>query len=497
MDRADRQSELTIAFQHTFHDELDGFYESVEPETLMSPRLIRLNMDLASELGIDSNVLSDSIASLIFSGNALPKEAKPIAQVYAGHQFGMFSPQLGDGRALLLGELIDRGGVRRDIQLKGSGRTPFSRGGDGKAALAPVLREYLVSESMHALGIPTTRALAAVVSADKIRREGFKPRAVFTRVASSHIRVGSFEFFAARGDINHVRRLADYAIVRHYPECAEAENKYQEFFVSVLKKQAELVSLWMSVGFIHGVMNTDNMTISGETIDYGPCAFMDRFVPSTVFSSIDHHGRYAFENQPKIAKWNLANLAKALIPLSGGDQDVIVNYYIDALDRFDEIYAKFWLENMRRKLGLHEVEDDDRDLVEDFQRLMHEGRVDFTLAFRYLSDALLGNEGNLVTLFESTRDIHSWLDRWRCRVNREGALLQERSAVMNQINPIYIPRNHNVEEALEEAELRDNFTLFDRLFERITEPFCEVPGGDVFAQPAPIDAPPHVTYCGT
>jgi len=488
---------LNIQFSHTFADQLDGFYRPCDPEKCSSPKLLQFNTSLATELGLDHEEFLGEFGVSVFSGNELPQNASPIALVYAGHQFGMFTPQLGDGRALLIGEVIDINGRRRDIQLKGSGRTPFSRGGDGKAALGPVLREYLVSEAMHAFGIATTRALAAVGTDDWIRREEPKPRAVLTRVSASHIRVGTFEYFAAKGEWNQVKRLADYAIARHFPEVSSANDKYLEFFKLVLRKQAKLIADWMSVGFVHGVMNTDNMTISGETIDYGPCAFLDRYEPSTVFSSIDDYGRYAYENQPKIGQWNLAQLGKALIPLYGEEEERVIQRFFDELDTFNVWYEQYWLSNMRAKLGLGRAELGDRELVEQLLQLIHQGQGDFTLVFRHLASAVLGDDSKFKAQFRDPSLVSEWLAFWLKRVDREGLNAEQCAMNMNGVNPAYIPRNHKVEEALDAAVNRNNLEPFIAMLNILTEPYREHIGMDDYAIPAALGVSPYVTFCGT
>ena len=488
---------MSISFSHTFANELDGFYKACSPEKCTSPRLLQVNAALADELGLDHKLLHGEVGASMFSGNALPDDSNPIAQVYAGHQFGMFTPQLGDGRALLIGEVVDRNGDRRDIQLKGSGRTPYSRGGDGKSALGPVLREYLVSEAMHQFGIATTRALAAVGTEDWVAREALKPRAVLTRVSASHIRVGSFEFFAARGEWAQVKRLADYAIDRHFPHIRDLGDAYLDFFKSVMQKQAKLIADWMSVGFVHGVMNTDNMTISGETIDYGPCAFMDRYVPSTVFSSIDEHGRYAYENQPKIGQWNLAQLAKALIPLYQEDQEVVIQRFVDELDTFNDIYESFWLENMRAKLGLINESEGDLDLVNELLRLMHQGDADFTLTFRSLANVRLNDEIQFKLQFNNSINLDDWSSRWLKRVLVNGVSADQCILNMNAVNPLYIPRNHKIEEALDAAVNDNDFELFRSMLNVVSEPYFFRPGFDKYAEPSLSNAEPYVTFCGT
>jgi uncharacterized protein YdiU (UPF0061 family) len=488
---------MTIAFSHTFADELDGFYQKCSPEKCTSPRLLQLNTSLALELGLDQRVLQDEFSASVFSGNELPDTTNPIAQVYAGHQFGMFTPQLGDGRALLLGEVVDEKGIRRDIQLKGSGRTPFSRGGDGKAALGPVLREYLVSEAMHRFGIATTRALAAVGTEDWVARDELKPRAVLTRVSASHIRVGSFEFFAARGEWGQVKRLADYAIDRHFPHIKDSKDVYLSFFRSVMRKQAKLIADWMSVGFVHGVMNTDNMTISGETIDYGPCAFMDRYVPATVFSSIDSHGRYAYENQPKIGQWNLAQLAKALIPLYEEDQETVIQRFVDELDTFNDGYEACWLENMRAKLGLINKEEGDLNLINQLLTLMHQGDADFTLTFRYLSNVRLDSENKFAAQFNDPNSASEWLSHWLQRLDREGLPPEQCALNMDAVNPMYIPRNYKIEEALDAAVNRNDLAPFRAMLDVVSDPYSTRAEYAAFAESPLPTTVPYVTFCGT
>ena len=452
---------------------------------------------MANELGFNLNE-SDVISSqAIFSGQEVPIGAKPLAQAYSGHQFGGFSPRLGDGRALLLGEVIDTKNNRRDIQLKGSGPTPFSRGGDGKSALGPVLREYLISEAMHKLSIPTTRALAAISSGEHVYRETPLPGGILTRVASSHIRVGTFQFGATLGEVDKLRALADYSIARHYPELAEAENPYLGFLKAVSNSQALLVAKWMSIGFIHGVMNTDNMTISGETIDYGPCAFMDSYSANTVFSSIDAQGRYAFANQPLILSWNLTRLAETLIPLVHKDVDRAVELLKEEIEGIYPLYEKYWLAEMRSKIGISTEDPHDLELINKLLSIMEEGNADFTLVFRGLSETLLGKEEPLQTLFDDPNSLNLWLKRWYKRIDADKINLESLAKSMNQINPLYIPRNHKVEEALNEAVLNSDMTLFSQLLEVVTHPFDEIKGKEGYASPAPISDIKYQTFCGT
>ena len=467
---------VTFNFENRFARELEGFFVPCEAAKAPEPRLLLFNLPLAEELCLKSSELDSSMGAEIFSGNQLPRGAAPLAQVYAGHQFGNFSPQLGDGRALLLGEIIDKAGTRQDIQLKGSGQTPFSRRGDGKAALVPVLREYLISEAMYALGVPTTRSLAAVSTGENVFRETPLPGAVLTRVASSHLRVGTFEFFAARGEFEKVRRLADYAIARHYPEAVNAENPCLAFFKSVAQKQLSLVAHWMSIGFIHGVMNTDNTSISGQTIDYGPCAFMDTFSPSTVFSSIDTHGRYAYANQPSIIIWNLCRLAETLLPLIDDDKDTAVEIAKEEVKGFEGEFTQLWTNLMRRKIGLNIEEEGDIDLVQGLLDAMQEGEADFTLTFRRLSQVILGDQTSIRDLFSNPAPYELWEAEWMSRLQREATQVESRVAMMDKANPIYIPRNHKVEEALTIAVEEGDLTLFENILSVVTEPFDEVSG---------------------
>src|SRR6478609_4082668 len=430
-------------FQNTYAALPANFFARVVPTPVASPRLIKLNRPLAIHLGLDPDRLSSPEGTEILAGKRVPEGADPIAMAYAGHQFGHFVPQLGDGRAILLGEVIDADGIRRDIQLKGSGPTPFSRRGDGRAALGPVLREYIVSEAMFALGIPTTRSLAAVITGERVQRETMLPGAVLTRVASSHIRVGTFQFFAARGDTDGVRQLADHAIARHYPEAAKADRPYHALLEGVVARQADLVARWLLVGFIHGVMNTDNTSISGETIDYGPCAFMDEYNPSTVFSSIDEMGRYAYGNQPRIALWNLTRLAECLLPLFSDDKDKAIEQAQFALGEFAGKFTTAYQAGLRAKIGLFTEAEGDEALVQDLLDAMTKNQADFTLTFRRLGDAALGDESDepVRGLFIDPTMFDAWAVRWRQRTALEPQSAAERRDAMNRINPAIIPRN--------------------------------------------------------
>jgi uncharacterized protein YdiU (UPF0061 family) len=495
-------------FDNSYARDLPGFYVSWKPAEVPAPRLLYLNQPLAQELGLDPAELLTEQGAALFAGNAVPEGAEPLAQAYAGHQFGGFSPKLGDGRALLLGEVIDRQGRRRDIAFKGSGRTPFSRGGDGKAALGPMLREVLIGEAMHAMGIPTTRALAVAGTGEPVVREKILPGAVLARVASSHLRVGTFQFYAARQDVEKLRQLAEYAIARHDPDLAGSPGRYLALLDRVTRRQAALIARWMNAGFIHGVMNTDNMTISGETIDYGPCAFMEAYDPQAVFSSIDHNGRYAYGNQPLIAQWNLARLAEALLPLMvAGDTDAAAQDAVTAatgvLESFTGLYQAALLRGQRDKLGLHDhgAGDDtsDAELARDWLGLLHEQHVDFTLGWRRLADAATGEDSALQALFPDPQAPGAWLARWRSRCQRDGAVSpQQRAEGIRRASPWVIPRNHRVEEALEAASERQDLGPFERLLSALREPFEEKPEHARYAEPAPAAVTAcYQTFCGT
>ncbi len=488
---------IKFDFDNTYAKTLEGFYTPWQGAVAPDPKIIQFNQLLTRDLGLDPEALNTQEGAAIFSGSIAPEGADPLAQAYAGHQFGGFSQQLGDGRALLLGEVLDKDGNRFDLQLKGSGRTPFSRGGDGKAVLGPVLREYLMGEAMHALRVPTTRALAAVTTGEDVMRDGLKPGAVLARIASSHLRVGTFQFFAARQDWDKVRQLADYAIARHYPDLVSADDKYLRFLGAVVDRQATLIAKWMHVGFIHGVMNTDNMTISGETIDYGPCAFLDSYDPATVFSSIDRNGRYAFGNQPNIALWNLTRLAETLLQLiDAKDDDNAISLATDALNGFNDRYNDAWTTGMRAKIGLMTTQEGDTDLLSDLLEIMTEQRVDYTQFFRALADAATGDDTKLLTLLTDPAKIAPWLATWQIRLQSELQNPTERAAAMNKINPIYIPRNHRVEETLQAAEAGD-FVPFTKLLDVLQTPFTKRAGLENYEGPAPKDAPMYQTFCGT
>ena len=486
-----------IAFDNSYARLPPRFYAEVAPTPVAAPRLVRLNEALASRLGLDPGWLKGPEGVAMLAGNGMPAGAASIATAYAGHQFGGFSPQLGDGRAILLGEVVGRDGKRYDLQLKGAGPTPFSRRGDGRAALGPVLREYIVSEAMAALGIPTTRALAAVLTGEAVRRETLLPGAVLTRVASSHIRIGTFQFFAARGDVEALRLLADHVIARHYPACS-GEGRYLALLEAVVAAQAALVAQWMTIGFIHGVMNTDNMSIAGETIDYGPCAFMDAYHPTTVFSSIDEHGRYAYANQPPIARWNLTRFAETLLPLLDADIDKAVPIAQAALDRFDPQFQLHLIAGFRRKLGLATEEPEDVELIRSLLEAMQQGEADFTLVFRRLSEEA-GQDGADACrgLFSDPAVFDAWESRWRQRLLREPASAEMRRHAMLQANPLFIPRNHLVEAAIEAAVERGDFSPFEVLIDVLARPFEAQPGREDHARPPAMHERVLATFCGT
>ena len=477
----------------------ERFFARIAPAPVSEPKLVKLNRALALHLGLDPDWLESSEGVDILAGKRVPDGAEPIALAYAGHQFGHFVPQLGDGRANLLGEVIDRDGIRRDIQLKGSGPTPFSRRGDGRAALGPVLREYIVSEAMAALGIPTTRALAAVTTGETVYRETPLPGAVLTRVASSHIRVGSFQFFAARQDLDGLRLLADHVIARHYPEAAESARPYRALLDGVIARQANLVAQWLLVGFIHGVMNTDNMSIAGETIDYGPCAFMDAYDPATVFSSIDQQGRYAYANQPGIAHWNLTRLAETLLPFLADNEEQAIADAKDALEAFAPQFETAYHNGLRRKLGFTGEREDDLPLVGELLKLMMENRADFTLTFRGLCDAAApsGADARVRNLFIDPTAFDRWAARWRERLAAEPGDIATRQAAMRAANPAFIPRNHRVEAVIEAAMQRDDYAPFEELLTVLSRPYEDQPNFAHYAEAPEPDGPAYRTFCGT
>jgi serine/tyrosine/threonine adenylyltransferase len=477
----------------------EHFFARVSPTPVAGPHLIKFNELLAEDLGLDTRGLGADALAGIFGGNVVPLGAEPIAMAYAAHQFGNFVPQLGDGRAILVGEVVDRNGERRDIQLKGAGRTPFSRRGDGRAALGPVLREYLVSEAMHALGIPTTRALAAVSTGERVFRDRPLPGAVLTRVASSHIRIGTFQYFAVRGDREAVERLARYVIDRHFPDARASERPILALLQSVVERQASLVARWMHVGFIHGVMNTDNTALSGETIDFGPCAFMDSYDPTTTFSAIDELGRYAYGNQPTIAQWNLARFAETMVPLLDPDPELAIELANEAISAFSSRFQEHWLAGMRDKLGLVRKEGGDLELVHALLRAMHENAADFTLTFRRLCDVAANEkaDANVRALFANPAAYDSWASSWRSRLAAEKLEPDARAEAMRKVNPAFIPRNHRVEQALDAAIEYGDFSLFAELLTVLSRPYEDQAGFADYANPPHADERIFRTFCGT
>jgi uncharacterized protein YdiU (UPF0061 family) len=482
---------MNIAFDNSYAQLPERFFARQPPARVPEPKLVRLNVELAARLSLDVDWLKSAEGVAMLAGNAMPEGAEPIAQAYAGHQFGGFVSQLGDGRAILLGEVLDTAGARYDLQLKGSGRTRFSRGGDGKAALGPVLREYIVSEAMAALGVPTTRALAAVTTGETVvRQEGSLPGAVFTRVAASHIRVGTFQYFLARNDIDALRLLADHAIARHYPGTADAANAYVALLESVAAAQADLIAQWMSLGFIHGVMNTDNTAISGETIDYGPCAFMDAFHPRCVYSSIDSRGRYAWGSQPDVGLWNVTRFAETLLPLLSDNQSEATRIADVALSGYPKRFRSRYAARFRAKLGL--PLEAPVELIQECLDLLGSQAVDFTLFFRHLTRVAGGEDPRtLAGMFSSSEPFEEWLVKWRREANPARYLVDMRAA-----NPVRIPRNHRVERAIQSAYAGD-FAPFHRLVDALAAPYAEqIEFADLETPPQP-DEIVHQTFCGT
>lgn len=537
-----------IPFINTYARLSEDFYSLTDPTPVKDPSLFKFNQELAQELGLDSIELDD--AAEYFSGNKVLEGSEPIAMAYSGHQFGNFSPQLGDGRAILLGEVKNTDGVRNDIQLKGSGRTPWSRGGDGRSALGPVVREYLLSEAMHKLGVPSTRALAAVTTGETVARQGATPGGVLTRVAKGFVRVGTFQYFASQGKVDELKKLSAYVIGRHYPEAKKssqsenAKNPYAALLKAVVNAQAQLIAKWMSLGFIHGVMNTDNVSIAGETIDYGPCAFMDEFSHDRVYSSIDKQGRYAYQNQPQIGQWNLVRFAETLLPLfaesvtpeQGNPEEVVVMIAQEALNEYEGLYKQYWLNNMRQKIGLaatdsqlspeqiferslkkgiagespeeaeqihpaeqakaHQKNADDHALISRLLDIMQAGKADFTLTFYHLSQNI--NElDNARELFENVNDFNVWVKKWQKRLAQENTTKNEQEALMQSVNPVYIPRNHQVEAAIRAAEDHNDFSKFDELHAVLQKPFELQEGMDEYLLPPKPEEVVQQTFCGT
>ncbi|UHC20213.1 YdiU family protein (plasmid) [Methylobacterium currus] len=491
--------DVTFSFDNTYSRLPGRFFARVDPTPVSNPSLIAVNHELAQELQLDPAWLASPEGIAVLAGNLVPDGAEPIAAAYAGHQFGHPVPQLGDGRAVLIGETVDRTGVRRDIQLKGSGRTPFSRGGDGRAALGPVIREYLVSEAMAALGIPTTRALAAVVTGETVIRERPLPGAVLTRVASSHIRVGTFQYFAFRRDIDGVRTLADYVIARHYPDAAGTGTPYRALLDAVVARQADLVAQWLLVGFIHGVMNTDNMSVAGETIDYGPCAFLDAYDPATVLSAIDQLGRYAYGNQPGIAHWNLTRLAETLVPLLADETEAAIATAQEALAAFAPRFEAAFHAGLRRKLGLSSEREGDAALGQDLLDLMRDNQADYTLTFRNLGAAAGDPAGDrqVRDLFVDPTAYDPWSRRWRRRLAEDPQAAEDRRTAMDSVNPKFIPRNHRIEAVIEAAVERGDLSPFAELRTVLSSPFDEQPHFEAYAAPPSEQQRVLQTFCGT
>lgn len=487
-----------INFDNSYARLPKSFFECIKPTPVKEPKLVRFNKPLANEIGL--NVIEDNdILSDIFSGNIVPEGSEPIALVYAGHQFGYFVPQLGDGRAILLGEIVNNGGCRFDIQLKGSGQTSYSRSGDGRAPLGAVIREYIISEAMHSLNIPTTRSLAIIITGELVSRETPLPGGILTRIASSHLRVGTFEYFAASDNQENLQLLADYSINRHFPNIKKSNLRYQTFLESVCDRQAALIAKWMHVGFVHGVMNSDNTSISGETIDYGPCAFMDSYDPATVFSSIDHHGRYAYGNQPNIAQWNIACLGECLLPLIHPDRNKAIGIAEEILDSFQDKFRKYWLSGMYKKIGLTQNEPEDINLLEQLLELMKENKTDYTLTFRYLSDAIENDTGNsnFEKQFLSQNKISEWLVSWRKRLKIQSASFKKIKMSMQKENPAFIPRNHRIEKAIYEAVDNNDYSYMDHLILLLNKPYQDQPNNSEYMHPPEKPDHNYQTFCGT
>jgi uncharacterized protein YdiU (UPF0061 family) len=486
---------VAFAFDNSYARLPERFYSRVAPTKVRAPKVVKINAGLAELLGLHA----DDLGADVLTGNVVPEGAEPIASAYAGHQFGHFVPQLGDGRAILLGEIVGKDGARRDVQLKGAGRTPYSRGGDGRAALGPVLREYIVSEAMAAMGLPTTRALAAATTGERVARDEVLPGAVLTRVAASHIRVGTFEFFAARDDREALRTLASYALARHYPDRADSGNDALALLDGVAEAQAALIARWLGVGFVHGVMNTDNCSIAGETIDYGPCAFLDEYNPNKKFSSIDHGGRYAFANQPRIAQWNLARLAETLLPLLADEEDAAVTLATERLSRFPALFEKAHASVMRQKLGLGREDADDPALAADLLQRMAAHDVDYTLLFRRLcaSAADSAEDTTIARMFGEPGVFLEWAERWRRRLGTEDRAPEAIAGAMRQVNPAFIPRNHRVEELIEAASHRGDFDPFETMARVTARPYDDQPEFAHLSEPPRPEERVRQTFCGT
>jgi uncharacterized protein YdiU (UPF0061 family) len=495
-----RATDPAWALENTYAGLPDIFYSRTAPTPVRRPALVRFNHALAEELGLDARALTSEAGIQVLAGNRIPDGLEPIAMAYAGHQFGHFVPSLGDGRAVLLGEVVDRHGVRRDIQLKGAGRTPYSRSGDGRAVLGPVLREYVLGEAMHGLGIPSTRALAMVLTGEPVYREQVEPGAVLTRVAAGHVRVGTFEYFARRGDREAVRILADYVIRRHYPECTDAGNPYHALLEAVARTQGALIARWLLVGFIHGVMNTDNMAVTGETIDYGPCAFMDSLNPKQVYSSIDHHGRYAYDRQPGIGHWNLTQLADSLLPLLVGGERSAQETAEAALEVYARTCERSWRQGLGAKLGLADLEPEDEDLAMDLLGRMSAQAADFTNTFRRLCAVRFDDpaqDAPVRSLFSEPAAFDAWAVQWRARLARDAPGDERRRQRMRTVNPAYIPRNHRVQQAIEAATNEGDLEPMDRLLKVVSRPYDDHPELAEYANPPEPGEMVRQTFCGT
>ncbi len=475
-------------FSNSYLNLPENFFEILKPEKIKNPKLIKLNKSLSIELDLD--IQDTNLVKDLFSGNYIPESAKTIALAYSGHQFGNFVPNLGDGRAILLGDLVDKNGDLKDIQLKGSGKTKFSRNGDGKAPLGPVIREYIISEAMNALSIPTTRSLAIISTGENVIREKTLPGGILTRVASSHLRVGTFQYCQLLNDLDKLKKLCDYTINRHFPLIKNNKNPYLDLLLEIQEKQTLLVSKWMSVGFIHGVMNTDNTSISGETIDFGPCAFLDAYNPNAVFSSIDFNGRYSFNNQPGIAQWNLARFAESILPLINDNEELAISQANEIINEYPKIFKKKWLNIMRKKLGLIKIEKNDESLINNLLNIMSKNNLDFTETFRNLSNQYILNQ-------ENNREINIWKNQWNERIKKEETDFEKISYQMNKINPFYIPRNHLIEKVINEAIENDNFQPLDKILDLIYEPYSEKVDDHFYkATPEPEERV-FQTFCGT
>jgi uncharacterized protein YdiU (UPF0061 family) len=499
-----------ILFNNRYVTLGETFYVKTRPSPVASPALIKLNESLAESLGLSAEDLNSTDGAALFSGNCIPEGAEPLAMAYAGHQFGHFNPQLGDGRAILLGEIVSPNGDSFDMQLKGSGRTFYSRDGDGRAALGPVLREYLVSEAMAKLAVPTTRALAAVTTGEQVARERLLPGGIITRIATSFVRVGTFQYFSAKGDVEAIQKLADFVIERNYPHAREADNPYLALLSSIVERQAALIAQWMQLGFIHGVMNTDNMSVAGETIDYGPCAFMDDYDHDRVFSSIDRQGRYAYSNQPSIGLWNLTRLAETLLPFLAEDTEAAVAVAQDVLKTYVESYQNHWLAGMRVKCGLlshsdklkqdKTKQDEDKALIEELFNIMAVNNADFTLTFFHLSRLSaqsLEQDSDCRKLFDNPAQFDDWAIKWRKRLTEVRQSDEERQAKMQAVNPVYIPRNHQIEAAIRAAEDHDDFSVFHDLHEVLQSPYVQQDGKHSYMSPPEPGEVVKQTFCGT